>query len=247
MSADDCKIELEEFAGPLDLLLHLVRKEEVELEALPIARVTDQFLRYVERLEQLDLDRAGDYLVMAAQLLEWKARALLPPPPAGTPAAAAAAAAGEDARARLVQELLEYRDLKERARLLAERADERARRFDRETERRIEDAPALKNVDIWDLVTAFQRLEKAIGALPATRVVEADEAPLSVFVDRVRERLRRGPVRFEDLFEGAPSRGALVATFLALLELIRLGEVRARQAGPFGEIAIEGAPPPACA
>jgi segregation and condensation protein A len=235
--SDDYKVSLEQFEGPLDLLLHLVRKEEVEIEALPIARLTEQYLRHVERLEQVDLDRAGDYLVMAAQLLEWKARALLPAPPAAPEEADAA----EEGRARLIQELLEYRALKERAALLGEKADARARRFERETERRFEDALTLKNVDIWDLVTAFQRLEKAIGELPETRVLEADDAPLSFFVDRLRERLAGapGPVAFASLFEGAGSRVTLVATFLALLELVRLGEARARQADTFGEIAIE--------
>lgn len=234
---DDYRVSLEEFEGPLDLLLHLVRKEEVEIEALPIARLTEQYLRHVEGLEKVDLDRAGDYLVMAAQLLEWKARALLPAPPAGAPEDEAA----EEARAKLVQELLAYRELKERASLLGEKAEARARRFERESERTFEEALTLRNVDIWDLVTAFQRLEKAIGELPATQVLEADEAPLSFFVDRLRERLAggAGAIAFSALFAGAGSRMTLVATFLALLELIRLGEARARQDAAFGEIAIE--------
>jgi segregation and condensation protein A len=233
------KVELDGFAGPLDLLLFLVRKEEVAIEALPLARITEQFLRFVESIPAVDIDRAGDYLVMAAQLVEWKARALLPAAPE------TAQSAEEEARARseLVSDLLEYRALKERARLLESKAEEAARRFGRTSPRTYEDAPTLKNVDLWDLVTAFQRLEKEIGALAPTRVVAEDDAPLHVFVDRVRERLAaaraegRGE-RFRALFGDAPTRGELVATFLALLELIRLGEVHARQGAAFDEIEI---------
>jgi segregation and condensation protein A len=237
---DDLRVALEDFEGPLDLLLYLVKKEEVAIEALPIARLTEQFLRYVERIEEVDLDRAGDYLVMAAQLCEWKARALLPAPPA---AQGAESAAADAARAKLVEDLLAYRELKERSRLLEEKAGERARRFGRENERTVEDVPSIKNADIWDLVTAFERLEKSIGTLPHERVVEADDAPLSTFVERLRERLcgAGGPISFSELFAGARSRLGLVATFLALLELVRLGEARARQDAAFSEIRIERA------
>lgn len=237
----DYKVELDDFAGPLDLLLYLVRKEEVRIEVLPIARITEQFLRFIESLPQVDLDRAGDFLVMAAQLLEWKARALLP---ADRPPEEALEEA-ERARSELIADLLEYRELKEQARFLAEKADDAARRFGRESPRTYEEAPTLRNVDLWDLVTAFQRLEREIGALGPERVVAEDEAPLSVYVDRLRRRLgealaRGGGIQFRELFLGeAPAgRTELVATFLALLELIRLGEARVRQAGAFGEIEI---------
>lgn len=242
------KVELEDFAGPLDLLLHLVRREEVNIEALPIARITEQYLRFIDALPTVDLDRAGDYLVMAAQLLGWKARALLPAAQAaGDPAAAEEAAR---ARSNLVKDLLEYRALKERARLLEDKADDAARRFGRQSPRTIEEVPSLKNVDLWDLVTAFQRLEKEIGALHAHRILAEDDAPLSLFIERVRERLAAareaggGGVAFRALFGEKPARGELVATFLALLELIRLGEAGARQAATFGDIEIVALDPP---
>jgi len=233
------RVELDSFAGPLDLLLFLVRKEEVAIEALPLTKITEQFLRFVERIPVVDIDKAGDYLVMAAQLVEWKARALLPAP--------VVASESEDEegrlRAALVTDLLEYRDLKDRARLLEAKADEAARRFGRTSPRTYEEAPSLKNVDLWDLVTAFQRLEKEIGSLAPTKFLAEDEAPLHLYVDRVRETLRKARAegkgaQFRALFPERPTRGDLVATFLALLELIRLGEVRAQQAGAFGEIEI---------
>jgi segregation and condensation protein A len=237
------KVELDDFAGPLDLLLYLVRKEEVKVEGLPIARITEQFLRFVETIPQVDLDRAGDYLVMAAQLLEWKARALLP----AKVAADGSGEADDIVRSALVKDLLEYRELKDRARLLEGKADEAARRFGRESPRTIEEVPSLKNVDLWDLVTAFQRLEKEIGALGPERYVSEDETPLAMFVEKVRERLRvamaaGGTVEFRSLFPEKPSRSELVATFLALLEVIRLGEARARQTSAFADIAIEPMP-----
>ncbi len=237
----DYRVELDEFSGPLDLLLYLVRKEEISVEALPIARLTEQYLRYIdERIDRLDLDRAADYLVMAAQLLEWKARSLLPSPPPD--ATGEEVAAREDARAQLVRELLEYRELKERARLLAEKAEERAKRFERESERRVEEGGTLKHADLWDLVTAFQRLEKAIGRIADPAVIEADDTPLAAYVERLEARLAAAaaPVRFADLFGEARTRPQLVATFLALLELVRLGRARARhEAGPFSDIWIE--------
>jgi segregation and condensation protein A len=235
--SNELKIELDQFAGPLDLLLYLVRKEEVEIEALPIARVTEQYLSFLDSLEKVDIDRAGDFLVMAAQLLKLKARALLP---AGATPGTIDADVG---RGDLVRDLLEYRELRERARLLEQRGDEAARRFGRESPRIIEEMPTLKNVDIWDLVTAFKRLEKELGSLLPERVVAEDELPLHIYVDRLRSLLRAAPVGgavpFRSLFQG--SRGEMVATFLALLELVRLGEARARQSGPFGDIEIASA------
>jgi segregation and condensation protein A len=246
-AGDDYKVELDDFAGPLDLLLYLVRKEEVRIEALPIARITEQYLRFIEAIPAVDLDRAGDFLVMAAQLLEWKARALLPVP--SPPRAEGEGAAPGPST--LVNELLAYRELKERSRLLEARAEEAAHRFGRESPRTIEEVPALRNVDLWDLVTAFLRLEKEIGAREAERVVAEDETPLHVYVERLRSRLDAAlaagaAIPFRALFEGEiPGRSEMVATFLALLEVIRLGHARARQGGAFGEIEIEPlAPPP---
>src|SRR5207245_2151938 len=120
------------------------------------------------------------------------------------------------ARSELVADLLEYRDLKERARLLESKADEAAKRFGRTSPRTYEDVPSIKNVDLWDLVTAFQRIEKEIGSLIPERVVAEDEAPLAIFVERVRERLAAAlgaggaGVPFRSLFGAKPSRSELV-------------------------------------
>jgi segregation and condensation protein A len=240
---DAYRVELDDFAGPLDLLLYLVRKEEVEVEALPLARVTEQYLAFLDRLGEVDLERAGDYLVMAAQLVALKARSLLPDAEADT----------EDElepafdRSHLVEELLEYRKLKEEARFLSELEDVATLRHARAEPRHIREVP-LRHVDLWDLVTAFQRLERQVAARPGETVVEADDTPLAVYVEALRGRLEGAPdgVPFSALFGEAPRKAQLVATFLALLELIRLGEARAHQENPFSEIRVHAhdGPPP---
>ncbi|GIW72064.1 MAG: segregation and condensation protein A [Planctomycetota bacterium] len=230
------RVELDEFAGPLDLLLYLVRREEVEVEALPIARITEQYLALLDRLPEVDLERAGDYLVMAAQLLALKTRALLPE---DTPAAAAELLPGPRAGpGALVQELLAYRQLKEQAALLRELEQVASRRYARQGERHVRERP--REVDLWDLVSAFQRLEREIASRPPAHTVERDDTPLAVYVEALRARLHAAPegIGFRMLFGEQPRRGELVATFLALLELIRLGEARAVQASPFEEIHI---------
>jgi len=260
---DDLTVKLDEFAGPLDLLLYLIRKEEVEVEALPVARVTEQYLAYLEKVPATDLDRAGEFLVYASTLLNLKARALLPK--AEDPGAAGAGEPPTE-QARLVRELLEYRDIREKSRRLEELGEVQAHRFGRISPRREgEPGDPLAEVDLWDLVTAFDRLAREVSLEERTHVVE-DEVPLAVYVERLRARLAaarggggRGAgegggggsgaggggggggrgVAFRALFDAAPTRAELVAIFLSLLELIRTGEARAVQAGPFGEIRIE--------
>ncbi len=236
------RVELEQFAGPLDLLLYLVRKEEIEIEALPLGRLTEQYLAFLDRLDALDLEQAGDYLVMAAQLLALKARALLPANGRDSEAQDAAAPALD--RTRLVEELLAYRDLKERAQALSRLEAVAERRHARTEPREVREV-VQRDVDLWDLVTAFQRLAAEVAARPKETVLEADDTPLAVYVEALRERLRvhGGGLRFGELFAEAPTRARLVATFLALLELIRLGEARAHQPDPFAEIRIEACSP----
>lgn len=238
---DDYRVELDAFAGPLDLLLYLVRKQEVALTSLSLATLTEQYLAFLDGLDELDLERAGDYLVMAAQLLALKARSLLPEtePESEEPAAPLD-------RDRLVEELLAYRSLKEQAKLLGELEEIASRRHARSEPRELREI-APRNVDLWDLVTALQRLEQQLAARPGEAVLEADETPLAVYVEQLRERLAAHPdgLAFSALFGSRPSRPRLVATFLALLELIRLGQARAEQGGPFGEIRVRATEPPA--
>ncbi len=260
------EVELEQFAGPLDLLLYLVRKEEVEVESLPIARITERYLQHLEKMPLVDLDRAGEFLVMASTLLGLKARALLP-----KEAAEAAAGTGDEAgaapkdesqrgRERIVQLLLEYRTLREQTRALEEQGDLFAKRYGREAaspsprgegfgEGALPDTGAhagerdvpIVGGDLWDLATAFARIEHELSlGSPDAQVLAAD-VPIERYADRLREHLAAaGPdgLEFQRFFQKLASRHELVAMFVALLELVRRGEARALQVGPFGEIRI---------
>ncbi|MHC4390289.1 MAG: segregation and condensation protein A, partial [Planctomycetota bacterium] len=228
-------VSLDQFKGPLDLLLYLVKRNEIVIEELNISSITESYLAFIEGVDALDVDSAGDYLVMAAQLLQIKARALLPdviqeetdPQDPYT-------------RTRLIEDLLEYRRLQGETRSLEEREDLSLRRFTRTSARSVEEIP-LRHVDMWDLVTAFQTLQTQLGERQGEeRVVEADAQPVHVYIQQLRARFDASDqgVVFEELFDLDGGRQVLVSTFLALLELIRLAEVRTEQAGPFESIRI---------
>jgi len=229
------RVQLEQFHGPMDLLLFLVRRNELAIEELRLAELTEQYLTHLERVEEVDVDRAGDYLVMAAQLLQLKARALLP-----ELCADGAEELSALTPAALIGNLLVYRDLQLEVEALEALEAVAGRRWARTSARRVEELP-LRHVDAWDLVTAYRRLLEQVGeAKRATRVVEADDEPLHLHVQRLRERVLAcaEALRFEGALGEAPSPAARVSAFLALLELVRLHEVRVQQAGPFGEIHI---------
>lgn len=232
----DYRVQLDIYQGPLDLLLYLIRREEVDIYDIPIARVTEQFVQYVELLQKIDPNVVGDFLVMAATLMEIKSRMLLPRPPAEE---------GEedlaDPRLDLVRQLLEYKKYKDAAGRLAEAAEERAMRFTR--------APATPPVEgveveidelqIWDLLTAFNNLMSAIGRPPARHEVVYDDTPISLHAADIQDRLERegGSLQFERVFEGR-TKSEMIGLFLALLELIRQKRIRAEQDRPFGGIVI---------
>jgi segregation and condensation protein A len=227
------RVTLDSFEGPLDLLLHLIREEQVDITDIPIARITDQYLATLGDLEQLDLDRAGEYLVMAAELMRIKARMLIP----------REAEEGEeeevDPRAELARRLLEYREFKRVAEDLAAREEAWRGIFPRsvtdgETGPDGDDPPG---VTLVDLFRAFQAvLDARAPDLPLE--MEAPTFSVSDQVDAIRRELARHVqgVPFEHVFEGRRSRALLIATFLALLELVRLREIVARQAERFGAI-----------
>ncbi|MBI4577185.1 MAG: segregation/condensation protein A [Planctomycetes bacterium] len=235
------QVEVEAFHGPMDLLLYLVRKHEVEVGELPLARVADQFVRHLERMDRIDVGQAGEFLVMASTLMEIKSRALLPREPELDEDP------GEDPRLALVEELLEYRRVRSAARALDGQFERASRMFDRpraepggRREFVLADAP-----DLWALVTAFQRVARSILDGPPTIV--QDETPVEVHMERILADLRAvGAVDFEDLFPAAAERPWVVGVFLALLELVRQARVCVVQERPFAPIAItlrDGATP----
>ncbi len=233
------KVNLPVFEGPLDLLLFLIRKSELDIHDIPIAELTREYLATLETMERLDLNVAGDFLVMAAQLMVIKSRMLLP-----SPEAAEGEPEPEDPRSELVARLLEYRQFKEAAASLGERESLRREAFGRmgvedEARRSAEKAAADEeqalDVNLFDLLRAFLRI---LDELPENAVREIEREEVSV-VQKMNEILdlldAHESVPFRRAFSGA-SRVALLAGFLAVLELARLKSILVRQAAAFGEI-----------
>ena len=219
----DYRVNLDIFAGPLDLLLYLVRKEEVDIYDIPIAKITDQYLRYLEMLKQLDVDLAGDFLVLAATLMEVKSAMLLPK---ADPEQMAEDESG-DPRAELIRQLLEYKRFKDAANLLDAAAEQHQERFGRPAslvDRLTPDAEPeidMDQVSIWDLLEAFDTICKATGTNTYTGHIR-DDTPIDLYQIEVLHRLQtEGPLTFERIFESKSNRLVLVGLFLSLLELIR--------------------------
>jgi segregation and condensation protein A len=238
----DYQVNLDTFRGPLDLLLYLVKRNEVDICDIPIARVTEQFQDYLQVMEMIDVERAGDFLVMAATLMEIKSKMLLP---------RSEAPDGEEAdpRLELVKQLIEYKKYKDAAALLEGHAERHLRHVPRQP---IE-APAtpdpaqqpLQSVELWDLVSAFGRLMRETLSLQPRQIV-MDETPLQVHMEQILRLLEGRPrVAFTDLFTPPHTRGRLLGLFLAILELIKGRQVVADQPEAFGDIWIGLAPPPA--
>jgi segregation and condensation protein A len=230
----DFRIDLDIFRGPLDLLLYLVRKHEVEIVEIPIATITDQYLQYLELLKQLDVNSVGDFLEMASTLIEIKSRMVLP-------RAGEEEEMVEDARHDLVQRLLEYKEFKDAASMFEERSRAWQERFPRlandspPASRDVADEP-IQELELWDLVSAFGRIMRDYQVAVPSNIVY-DETPIHVYMSRIHDRLRGGGrFAFGDLFEPGMHRSALIGMFLAVLELVRHHGVRAEQQELHGEI-----------
>jgi segregation and condensation protein A len=235
---DAFAVKLESFEGPLDLLLHLIKKNEVNIHDIPIALITQQYLDAIALMEELNLDVAGDFLVMAATLIHIKSKMLLPRPET----AAGVEGETEDPRDALVRRLLEHQKFKAAAGLLHEREQLRAAQWLRPDERVAELAgddyePELE-VDLFSLLTAFQQVVQRAKLRPKV-LLPPEQIPVEVRIDQLLARLSETEAcGFEDLFADVNDRGGLIVTFLALLEMIRLKLVRVFQSGSFGPIRV---------
>ncbi len=217
------RINLDIFAGPLDLLLYLVRKEEVDIYDIPIAKITDQYIQYIEMLKSLDINLAGDFLVMAATLMQIKSAMLLP----SADPEEVEDEDSEDPRRELIRQLLEYKKFKDTANLLEAAAEEQKQRFSRPdniiSQLREDTEPELDmdQVSIWDLLEAFDTICKATGNMPDISHIQ-DDTPIDLYQIELLHRLQAdGPLTFERIFESAENRLVMVGMFLAMLELIR--------------------------
>jgi segregation and condensation protein A len=234
------RVELEIFTGPLDLLLYLVRRNELDIRDLKLSRITDQFQQFLELLELLDLDLIGDFLVTAATLVEIKSRESLPRPP--EPEEETPVESG-DPSSELVQQLLEYRKFKDAALALEERAalwQERYPRLSSERPGTGKDPAAdfIREVELWDLVSALGRILKQKD-VEQRATVRYDETPIQVYIDRIGKIVRdAGRATFSSLFGEETERSRIVGMFLAVLELLRNHGFRAEQLVDYGEIVI---------
>ena len=234
--ARDYRVELDIYNGPLDLLLYLIRRDELDIYDIHISEITEQFLNYLELIQKLDLSVAGDFLVMASTLMQIKTRMLLPQPETEDEEE-------EDPRMELVRQLIEYRKFKEAAGHLGDRRREQAKLFPRVGEDWARDEPqdesgGLHDVDLWTLLDAFTRLMKeTLG--DSDRIIVDDETPVRDHMVEVIETLAGpGQMRFEEMFRGRRDRGYMIGIFLALLELVRQRRIQIRQDADFGAIVV---------
>ena len=232
------EIKLDIFEGPLDLLLYLIRKNEIDIYNIPIALITEQYLEYLDLMRSLNLDLAGEYLVLAATLIHIKSRMLLPPVEGDDETEE-----GEDPRAELVQQLLEYQTFKEAALNLEGRPLLERDVFTRgapleEPADAEEEEEAMIEVGIYELVQAFRRI---ISGLDQSEDLAIDTEKMSL-ADRINEIMERlseeKQLTFTELLGERMDRKRIVYTFLAILELMKLRMVRAYQSGPFGAIRL---------
>jgi len=239
LTRDDYKVELEIFEGPLDLLLYLIRKDEVSVHDIPIARITQQYLEYLDLMKMLDLNIAGEFVLMAATLMHVKSRMLLPPSERPEDEDEGPE---EDPRLELVRQLLEYKRFKEVAQDLQTLEVEQAATFSRnEEDRSLMTAAAerpLAEVSIFDLLAAFSDVFKRAADVPTREILE-DEVKVADKINEIRELLQHSDVvRFLDLFRPGSTHMEVVATFLAMLELIRLKAILVFQRRSFGPIEL---------
>jgi len=227
-------VKLVRFEGPLDLLLHLIKRDEIDIYDIPIAHITQQYLTYIELMRSLDLEVAGEFLVMAATLMRIKAKMLLPLPAVGEEEEEG------DPREELVQRLVEYRQFKEAAGTLKSREEERRQLFERGMLPGADEAGPLPlaPATLFDLLDALNRVMLRIPEHTAydVRAEAYDvEEKMSLIARTVAER---GSVSFIALMQECRARAEVIVTFIALLELVKLGQVMVTQAEPFGDIEI---------
>ncbi|MBI1345196.1 chromosome segregation protein ScpA [bacterium] len=234
------RVELDVYSGPLDLLLYLVRRNELPITELPLSRITHQYLKFLDVLKFLDLDGVGDFVVLASTLIEIKSRLVLPQ---ADEEDEAESISDDDAKSELITRLLQYKRYKEAASALEDRAAEWQQRFPRLSDERPQvgrdhAADPIREVELWDLVSALSRvLQKKV--VEETSAIRYDETPIATYADRIATRVKaEGRVAFSSLFDGTNERSRIVGIFLAILELLRHHGYHAEQPDAYGEIFV---------
>ena len=238
MGMAEYKVKFEVFEGPLDLLLYLIKKEEVDIYDVNLTQLATQFIEYIEVMRLLDLDIAGEFLVMAATLMYIKSRELLP---LEQQVQTEGEDEGEDPRWELIRQLVEYKKFKDAAAQLQSLEARQEDVFPRLPARPVfaTEAPGKPDVTLFDLLNAVNAILKRVLQQADSRDVFEDKWTVSEKIEELMKALAERPrMKFSDLFTGSMSRTEVVVTFLALLELIRLKQLVAAQAEVFGEIEI---------
>jgi segregation and condensation protein A len=234
----DYKVRLEIFEGPLDLLLYLIKRDELDIQSISIERITRQYLEYIDTFKLLNIDLASEFIVMAANLMYLKSRTLLPraeQPPEED-------AEEDDPRWELIRQLIEYKKFKDAAGFLSLREIEQEGRFAHQPDAGGESddtPPPLAEVSIFDLIRAFRKVLRRFEEAHDFGDIVDDRYTVSDKIEMLMERIAPGEsLGFEDLFESASTKAEVIVTFLALLELMKLNQFVVRQDGLLGKILI---------
>src|SRR5581483_5758317 len=231
------KVQLDNYYGPLDLLLHLVKETEVDITAIALARACEQYISFLTAMERRDIDLSGHFLTLASHLLLIQSRTIAPPEL--TPGAEEEEEEEGDASLELIRKLLDYKRFKDRARMLDERMADRALRFGRpriKIEGETEQEP-LRNLELWDLVLLYSKALKGTR-LDALMSILYRDVPLEIFIDRILNTLtQKKTTTLSELLGESPDRTSILGTFLALLQLAKVQKVSVTQETIFGDIA----------
>jgi segregation and condensation protein A len=227
------KVKLDVFEGPLDLLLYLIKKNELDIYDIPIATVTEQYMEYLDLMRMLDLNIAGEFLVIAATLIHIKSKMLLPPDEKEL-----LLEEEEDPREELVRRLVEYKKFKEVAGILQDLEGQRKKMFTRDIPFEVEPGEVFFEASLFDLITAFTKALKDVPKEMFQEIIK-DEFTVEQKVHDLLHMLVKTPVmNLFDLFKIAKNKPEIIATFLAVLELIRLKEIIVMQKNNFSDIEI---------
>jgi segregation and condensation protein A len=239
VETNDYKVRLEIFEGPLDLLLYLIKKDEVDIHSISIERITHQYLDYINTFKLLNIDLASEFIVMAANLMYLKSRTLLPrvdQPPEED-------AEEDDPRWELIRQLIEYKKFKDAAGFLSLKELEQEGHFAHQpdaAEQPADEPPSLAEVSIFDLIRAFQNVLKRFEESHDFGDIVDDRFTVSDKIELLMQQFQPGEVRnFEQLFQSATTMAEVIVTFLALLELMKLNQFLVRQSDLLGDIVIE--------
>jgi segregation and condensation protein A len=241
------KVALDNYYGPLDLLLHLVKETEVDITAIALSRACEQYIQFLTTMEKLDLSLSGNFLALASQLLLIKSRTIAPPEVAPEGEGEEGEEEEGDASLDLIRKLLDYKRFKDRSRALDRLSAERAMKFSR-PHIRLEgetDLEPLRNLELWDLVLLYSKVMKGVR-LDAMLSILYRDVPLEVFINRIQSALReKRRTTLSELLGEKPDRTAILGTFLGLLQLAKMQEVTIDQDADMGDITVElreGAP-----